>query len=590
MDERLPRKLAAILYADVADYSRLTGDDEDATHRILSEYLDLIAQAIESHRGRVMHYAGDAVLARFDAVVDAVSTAIAVQNELKIRNETVPSERKLQFRIGVNLGDIIEDRGDIYGDGVNVAARLEALAQPGSICISDAVRTAVGSKLSFQYEFMGEQRVKNIEEPVRTYHVFEIGASPATPPIQKSKRVTSTLRSPGKPSLVIKPFENMSTDPEQDYFAEGLTQDITIALVKIPGLFLTMDETPSYNKSRQMTAQELGREFGVQYVLKGSVRKLGDRVRVNADLIDSSSGQHVWAERFDRELRDLFAIQDEITEEIVTAMDVKLLAGEEGRYFRQALKNPAALDTSYRGWYLLFNGTTKQDIQESQRMFEEVIRLEPTSPLGHTAAALAYWSEASSGTSDSPSRARERAKKLAHEALSLGDTTGYSHFILAMIHLSNHEYDEAMTEATDVVADRPSCNGAYALKASVLNYLGHPTEAIVFAQYAVRLTPAYPPYYPAILANAYHDSGRHEEAVAAARAAIELSDDKVGPYLTIAASSDALGRAEDARWAAQEALRVKPEFNLGEYAESQPYKEQKDLDRLISRLRNAGLE
>jgi adenylate cyclase len=589
MNDRLPRKLAAILYADVAGYSRLTGEDEDATHRVLTDYLDLIAAKIESQGGEVMHYAGDAVLARFSAVVDALSAAVAIQDDLQTRNATLPDARKVQFRIGLNLGDVIEDRGDIYGDGVNVAARLEALAQPGSICISDAVRTAVGNKLSFQYEFIGEQRVKNIEEPVRAYHVSEIGASPATSTSKKSKSVTSTMRSPGKPSLVIKPFENMSTDPEQDYFAEGLTQDITIALVKIPGLFLTMDETPSYNKSRQMTAKELGREFGVQYVLKGSVRKLGNRVRVNADLIDSSSGQHVWAERFDRELHDLFAIQDEITEEIVTAMDVKLLAGEEGRYFRQALKNPAALDTSYRGWHLLFNGTTKHDIQESQSMFEEVIRLEPKSPLGYTAAALAYWSEAASGTSNSRSLAWERAKNLALEALNLGDTTGYSHLILAMIHLSNHEYDEAMTEATDGVADRPSCNGAYAIKASVLNYLGHPAEAIEFAQYAVRLTPVYPPYYPAILASAYHDSGRHEEALAAARAAIELSDDKVEPYLTIAASSDALGRVEDAHWAVQEALRVKPDFNLAEYAESQPYREQKDLDCLVSRLRNAGL-
>jgi TolB-like protein len=589
VEDCLPRKLAAILYADVAGYSRLMGEDEDATHRRLDEYLNLIAATVEGHRGRVMHYAGDAVLAQFSAVLDALSTAVAIQNELQVQNATLPHERQLRFRIGINLGDVIEDRGDIYGDGVNIAARLEALAQPGSICISDAVRTAVGNKLSFQYEFIGEQRVKNIEEPVRAYHVFETAASPATPPSQPSKSVASTLRPPGKPSLVIKPFENMSADPEQDYFAEGLTQDITIALVKIPGLFLTMDETPSYHKSRQMTVQELGCEFGVQHVLKGSVRKLGDRVRVNAELINTSSGQHVWAERFDRDLRDLFAIQDEITEEIVTAMDVKLLAGEEGRYFRQALKNPAALDSSYRGWHLLFNGTTKQDVRESQHLFEEVIRLEPTSPLGYTASALAYWSEAASGTSDSSSRARERATELAREALSLGDTTGYSHLILAMIHLVNHEYDEAMVEATDGVTDRPSCNGAYAIKASVLNYLGHPTEAIEFAQYAVRLTPVYPPYYPAILASAYHDSGRHEEAVAAARAAIELSEIKVEPYLTIAASSDALGRTEDALWAAQEALRVKPDFNLAEYVESQPYKERKDLDRLVSRLRNAGL-
>jgi TolB-like protein len=394
---------------------------------------------------------------------------------------------------------------------------------------------------------------------------------------------------PGKPSLVIKPFENISADPEQDYFSEGLTQDITIALVKIPGLILFMDESPSYHKSRQMTVGELGRQFGARYVLKGGVRKIGGRVRVNVELVESSTGQHVWAERFDRELRDLFVIQDEITEEIVTAMDVKLLSGEGARFLRKALRNPAALDASYHGWDLLFNGTTKRDTQEAQHMFEEVIRLEPTSALGYASAAVAYWSEVASGVSDSPSRARERATELAREALGLGDTTGYSHLILALVHLSNREYDQAMAEATNGVADRPSCNGAYAIKASVFNYLGHPTEAIDFAQYAVRLTPVHPPTFPAILASAYHDSDRHEEAVAAARAAVELSDDKVDPYLIIAASSDALGRAEEARWATHEVLRVKPDFNLAKFAKAQPYKERKDLDRLIARLRNAGL-
>ena len=590
MNEHLPRKLAAILYADVAGYSRLSGEDEDATHRRLSEYLDLISATVESHRGQVMHYAGDAVLAKFDAVVNALSTAVAVQDQLNTRTEDLPHNRKLRFRIGINLGDVIEDRGDIYGDGVNVAARLEALAQPGGICISDAVRTAIGNKLQFEYTFIGEQVVKNITEPVRAYHVSEAGSSPTTPLHQASKNVTATLPPPGKPSLVIKPFENVSANPEQDYFAEGLTQDITIALVKIPGLFLTMDETPRYEKSKQMTAQELGREFGVQYVLKGGVRKLGERVRVNVELIDSSTGQHVWAERFDRELRDMFEIQDEITEEIVTAMDVKLLTGDGARFQRKAFKNPAALDASYRGWHLLFNGTTKLDIQESQHLFEEVIRLEQTSPVGYAAASLAYWAEATSGTSDSPSRARERATEFAREALSRGDTTGYSHLILAMIHLSNHEYDEALTEATNGVTDRPSCNGAFAIKASVFNYLGRPKEAIEFAQYAVRLTPAYPPHYPAILASAYHDSERHEEAVAAAKAAIELSSDKVEPYLMIAASSDALDRVEEARWAAQEVLRVQPDFNLAEFSETQPYRKKKDLDRLIYRLRNAGLK
>ncbi len=244
---------------------------------------------------------------------------------------------------------------------------------------------------------------------------------------------------------------------------------------------------------------------------------------------------------------------------------------------------------SYRGWDLLLNGNGRRDTQEAQRLFEEVIRLEPTSPLGYASAAMAYWAETTFGPEVLNPPAKERAVERAREALERGDTTGYPHLIFALVHLSNHEYEKALAEATESIEDRPSCSGAYAIKASVLNYLGRPIEAIEFAQYAVRLTPVHPPDYPAVLASAYHDSGRHEEALAAAKAAIELSDNKVDPYLIIAASSDAMGQAEVACWAAREALRVKPDFSLDEFAKSQPYKEREDLERLISRLKNAGL-
>ncbi len=588
--DRLPRKLAAILYADVAGYSRLTGEDEDATHRLLTEYLDLISASVEAHQGRVMHYAGDAVLAMFEAVVDAVSSATDVQEQLGGRNADLPDERKVQFRIGMNLGDVIEDRGDIYGDGVNVAARLEALAEPGGVCISDAVRTAIGNKLPFQYVFIGEQQVKNIAEPVRAYRVFEHGASPTTSPRQAGKDVAATLKPLGKPSLAVKPFANISADPEQDYFAYGLTVDIGRALVKIPGLFLIEDESPSlYELSKQMTVQELGRQLGVRYVLKGGVRKSGDKVRVNAELIEASTGQHLWAERYDRELHDMFVVQDEITEEIVTAMDVKLVGGESARFVRKTLRNPAALEHLYRGNQLLFNSTTKQDVYEAQHLYEEVIRLEPTSALGYAMAARAYWSEVSSGLSDTPSRSLERAMELTREALRLQDTTGFPHIIMAQVHLSKREYDEALAAATHAVLARPSCNGAYSLKASVLNYLGRPAEAIELAQYAVRLAPVYPPYYPAILASAYHGCDRHEEAIDAAKASIELNDRNVEPFIVVAASNAALGRTEEARAAAQEIAKVKPEFSLAEFAASQPYKDQQQLDRLLSQLKSAGL-
>lgn len=337
----LPRKLAAILHADVAGYSRLMGEDEDETHRILSDYLDLIAAIIESHHGQVMHYAGDAVLAQFPAVLDAVSSAVVIQDELQGRNAALPEEHQVRFRIGVNVGDVIEDRGDIYGEGVNVTARLEALAEAGGICISDSVRTVVGRTLPYRYAFMGEQNVKNIEEPVRAYRVFEQGASPAPLPHNVEARAGTTFQPSGKPCLAIKPFTHIGADPEQDYFADGLAADIVTALVKTPELCLVMNDSPSEDRSQQLNDHQLGHQCGVQYVLKGNVRKHGHRVRVNAELVEAGTGRHLWAERYDRELGDQFTIQDEITEEIVATMGVKFVVEDSAQLEGKAIKTPA---------------------------------------------------------------------------------------------------------------------------------------------------------------------------------------------------------------------------------------------------------
>lgn len=585
MDDRLPRKLAAILYADVAGYSRLTGDDEDATHRALSDSLDLISITIQSYHGKVMHYAGDAVLAMFDAVVDAVSCATKIQEQLEVQSADLPGQRRLQFRIGVNLGDVIEDRGDIYGDGVNIAARLEALAEPAGICISDAVRTALGHKLPFDYLFIGEQQVKNITEPVRAYRIVEQGTM-ATVLVTEGE--SPKLQPLGKPSIAIKPFDNIGADPEQDYFADGLTWDLQIALVKLPGLFLIEGES-SVQDPRQMTAQEFGSMLGVRYVLKGGVRKSGERVRVNAELMEILTGRKIWGERYDGVLEDLFTIQDEITEEIVTSMEVKLVAGEAARYKRHEIKNPTARDSMYRGEQLLY-GSTKQEVQEAQHLMEEVIRLEPTSSLGYAMAAMAYWLEVRRGLGGNASGAMEQAVLMARESLRRKDTSGYPHLILAHAHLQKREFDEALIEANRGVTTRPSCNGAYTLKAIVLIYLGRPAEAIDLAGYAVRLEPINPPMYPAILASSYHGCGLHEEAISAAKESIELDSGNIDPYLVLVASSTALGRTSEAQKAIQDVLRLKPGFNLKEFAESQPYKEQEDLERLTSQLSNAGFE
>lgn len=593
MDDRLPRKLAAILYADVAGYSLLTGNDEDATHRTLSKYLDLIAHTIDSHHGQVMHYAGDAVLAKFGAVVDAISGATEIQDKLQALNHDLPNERRVQFRIGVNIGDVIEDRGDIYGDGVNVAARLEALAEPGGICISDAARSAIGNKLPFQYVFIGDQKVKNIVEPVRAYRILKQDAVDST--IQNTARFegSPTLKPLGKPSIAVKPFENVSGDVNQDHIAYALSNGIIVALILVPGLALIVDESPGRQDTEQMSVKELINRFGARYILQGDVRKLGQRIRVNAQLMEVSSGEYVWAERFDRDMHDLgdlLDIQDEITEEIVTAMDVKLLSGEAGRLVRKAFKNPKALACYSHGEELLFRATSKPEFSEVRHLLEEAIQLEPESPVGYATAALAYWVEVFYGFSDEPESSLERAVELAKQAILREDVTGYAFMVLAHIHLERREYDQALEAANRAVSDRPSCPVVYALKANMLNYLGESRKAIEYAEYAVRLSPIQLPFYAAVLPTAYYGCGRYEEAIGAAKAMVGLDEQNVEPYLIMAASQAALGRIDEAHQVSMKITTLDPGFEIAYYAETQPYKKAAELKKLTSHLASAGLK
>ncbi len=592
-EERVKRRLAAILAADVVGYSRLMGEDEAGTLTAMkAHHAELVEPAIAEHDGRIVKLMGDGTLAEFASVVDAVECAQQIQQGMAERNAEVPEDRRIEFRIGINLGDVIIEGDDIYGDGVNVAARLEALAEPRGICISGTVHDAIGNKLAVRFESIGEQRVKNIEQPVRAYRLLGLRGSPGIPPREAGRGAPAAPLQRGNPSLAIKPFENVSGDPDQDHFAEGLTTGIVVALTKMPRLALVGDESPAMYKSKQMTVQELGRRFDVRFVLKGGARQMGGRIRVTAELIEVSTGRYFWAERFDREYRglgDLFDIQDDIVEEIVTALDVKLLSGEAARIVRKTFRNLEALESYYYGEQLLWRATTKLELQDAQRLFEDTIRLEPTCSVGYAIAAVAYWMEAFSGLSEKPSGILDRAVELARQALRLEDVTGYPHLVLAHVSLSRRQYDEAAAEADRAVSARPSCPASFSLKASVLNYLGRPAEAIEYAQYAVRLTPVHPPMYPAILATVYHGAKRHEQAIVAAKAAIQIDERNVDPYLVLAASNVALDHSEEARWAAQQVLALQSNFSLEDFAQSQPYKEQEDLDGLIAQLKDAGL-
>jgi adenylate cyclase len=461
MEERLPRKLAAILYADVAGYSRLTGDDEDATHRRLRDYLDLIAQTIETHHGQVMHYAGDAVLAKFDAVVDALSSATAMQNELKDRNQELPEERKVQFRVGVNLGDVIEDRGDIYGDGVNVAARLESLADVGGICISESVRTAIGNKLPYGYDFMGEQQVKNIEAPVRAYGVLlDSGQAQATPPAKPA------LELPDKPSVAVLPFTNMSSDPEQEFLADGITEDIITALSKFRWFFVTARNSTFTYKGQAINVKRVGEEMGVRYVLEGSLRQGAGRVRVSAQLIEAASGNHIWAERYDRQIEDIFDLQDEITMTIAAAVEPELAARERARAVNKPTRDLKAWDLFQRGIAKLWQ-MERKDIEEGEVYLRRALKADPDFGRPHGYLAYCHFVDILCGWSKDEQAVLRRGIAEAKAALAVDQRDAFAHFALGRLYNVGGDHRAAAQETGEALRINPNFAYGYLGLASV---------------------------------------------------------------------------------------------------------------------------
>ena len=588
------RRLAAILMADVVGYSQLMEADETGTLRAVMQHRrDVIDPAIATNKGRLVKLMGDGTLVEFASVVDAVNCAMEIQQKTAERNAEFSPDRRIELRIGINLGDVIVDGDDIYGEGVNVAARLEGLAEPGGICLSGSVHDAIGNKLSLHCEFLGEQQVKNLLKPVRSYRVLGIDSTSSPQPQRTESIPISAFRPASEPTLAVKPFEPLGSDPEGLDFTDSLTNGILTALNRLPGLTLVQDESPSFQHAKQMSAEDLGKLFAVRFLLKGQVRKVGSRIRVNAELLEVSTGRYLWADKLDRELRDLgdfFAIQDEITEEIVTALDIKLLSGEGARITRKALKNPLALECLYNGERLMWKAASKLELREAQHQLEEVIRLEPTASIGYAETAIAHWVAALFGLSDDPTQSLEKAVELAQKAIELDDVTGYPHLILAQVHLQNRKFDEAKAEADYAVSDRPSCPASFAIKAGVLNYLGDAGNAIEHAQHAVRLSPVYPLFFPAILASSYHGAERYGEAITAARDAIRLDPKKPEPYVILAACAVALGHVEEAQQAVRKVLALKPGFSLAAFADSQPYKDRKHLDQLVDQLRTAGFE
>jgi adenylate cyclase len=511
MKDRLPRKLAAILYADVAGYSRLTGDDEDATHLCLSEYLDLISTTIKSHRGQVMHYAGDAVLARFEAVIDAVSSAADIQALLAERNADLDDERKLQFRIGVNLGDVIEDRGDIYGDGVNVAARLENLAEPGGICISESVYSAIGTKLDLDYDFLGEQKVKNIDRPVRTYAVVLARPEHVLP----ESTPASEFVKGKKPVVAILPFENMSSAAEDEYFVDGLTEDIITALSRFRELLVIARNSTFRYKGQAVDIQQVGRELNVGYIVEGSVRRSANRVRITAQLIRTSDSTHLWADRYDRDLEDIFEVQDEVTQTIAAALGVRLQDAVRELAMHKNTADLNAYDCVLRARRY----TTTLDGKEHARardLLEKAVELDTSYADAYALLANVYLAEHRFNVNPQPDPI-ERAFTRVKKAVELDPQNAYARCWLAITYFFRHENESFRQEAQRALALNPNDPEILAEIGHYYAFLGEFDKGVELTRRAIALNPLHPAWYYFCFARKHLIEGDYAAALADVR-------------------------------------------------------------------------
>ena len=619
------RKLTAILSADVKGYSRLMQEDEEATVRTITAYREVITAVVQKHRGRVVDSPGDNILAEFASVIDAVRGAVEIQEELATRNSELPENRRMQFRIGVNLGDVIHEKERIYGDGVNMAARIESLADGGGICISGSAFEQVKNKLELGYEYLGEHSVKNIVEPVRVYRVLmapeavgkvigEERVGPrkgqrvalavvtvlllivggvliwrtASPPVEIASVGKMAFPLPDKPSIAVLPFDNMSDDPKQEYFSDGITEDLITDLSKISGLFVIARNSTFTYKGKPVKVQQVAEDLGVRYVLEGSVRKAGEKVRINAQLVDATTGHHLWAERLDGQLGDIFALQDRFTQKIVAALAVKLTADDESLLASRGTDNVEAYDNYLRGLELQ-QRNAREDSVKAVEYLKKAIELDPDFARAHAQLASAYqliitrrW-DVDLGWTDA------RSLRWKHLQIAMENPTPLALRTSAKFRLYRRQYEEAIAETERAIALDPNDADSYWSMGFVLTYAGRSAEAVDPFKTAMRLNPYYPGWYPYFLGVAQYCLERYEEAATSQERAFKVDPNSSAWWL--AAAYAQLGRGQEAADALAKYIEkrgwglplVESTFRY------QPFKNQSDLDRFAEGLVKAGL-
>ena len=606
------------------------GEDELATVGTLKEYREVLTTLIHQYNGRVVDSPGDNLLAEFSSVVDAVECAVNIQEDLSAKNAAVPEKRRMEFRIGINLGDVIEDGDRIYGDGINIAARIEGMAKGGGICISGTAYDQVKNKLSLDFKFLGKQAVKNISDPMRVYRVgpdsktiTEVYNDKGKRPGTKRKWVLGMvsfvifilaagtifnfylhsdfrdtasdgkMRLPltDKPSIAVLPFANLSGDPDQEYFADGISENIITALSLIPEMFVIARNSTFAYKGKPVKIQQVSEELGVRYILEGSVQRSGDRIRVTAQLIDATTGHHLWAERYDRKLKEVFALQDEITLRILTALQVKLTEGEQAIRM-STTDNLEAWGNVIKG-SSLFEQFEPQSNSRARQFFLKAVKLDPNWDVAWTLLGWTYWAETRFGWAESPAESIKRAVEIAKKVTAINDTLPELHLLWSCIYLLQGDDEKAIQAGKQAIALGPNNALSHALLANAMNYAGMFEKAITLAERAMRLSPYSSPWYLMVLNNAYRMAGRYEEALVSEKQYLNRClKGECNPFMAhmgLAATYANLGRIEEARVHSKEMLKIEPGFSLEEARKILKFKNPVHTESAINALRLAGL-
>jgi adenylate cyclase len=584
-EERVNRKLAAILAADVVGYSRLMGVDEEGTLAALKQHRQVVFDpAVAAHNGRVVKLIGDGTIVEFGSVVDAVHCALAVQRSNGLVPDEALRQPKIILRIGINLGDVIIEGDDIYGDGVNIAARLEPLAEPGGICVSSIVNESVGNRVDVGFEDAGEITVKNIDRPIRVWKWHPR----ATPELAKAAE--KPLPHVATASIAILPFTNMSGDPEQEYFSDGISEDIITDLSKIAGLTVIARNSSFTYKGRSVDIRTVGRELGVQSVLEGSIRRAGNRVRITAQLIDAGNGAHLWADRYDRDLTDIFAVQDDVTQRIVEALKITLSPAEKERLADSETHDVVAYDCVLRGReFMLGKEKNLGTFQQAIKYFKEALEHDPNYSVAYACLGFGYMFDYQNRWTEDPDKSLSIAKEYGRQAIEKDPNEPLARCVSALAASYEKDLDRAKAEIEVALKLNPSLALAHNLRGTFWTFAGQPLEAIPEIEQAMRLDPAVSPQFLHFLGLAYLMAEKYETAAALLRQRIILVPNTDFSRAILTSALGHLGEIEDARRVWAELMDINPKYSFFAHVGRQPFKRPEDIERIAEGLRKAGV-